>query len=153
VLFVLAMFTALLTSFYTFRAYFRTFWGEEKIPPEAGSHGHGGHHDGDGAGHAAAQGHGHAAPDPVHGESPQPAPGHAHESPPVMTIPLMILAVGAVFVGMLLGPTEWIAHFLAHTPSFRPPILPAFEPETPNWALMGVSSVIALAGIGLAYVV
>src|SRR6266478_6163011 len=41
VLFSLAMFTAFLTAFYTFRAYFRTFWGEVKIPTEAGSHGRG----------------------------------------------------------------------------------------------------------------
>jgi NADH:ubiquinone oxidoreductase subunit 5 (subunit L)/multisubunit Na+/H+ antiporter MnhA subunit len=27
---------AFMTAFYTFRAYFLTFWGEEKIPPEAG---------------------------------------------------------------------------------------------------------------------
>lgn len=32
--------TAALTAFYTFRAYFMTFWGEEKFPPEAGHHPH-----------------------------------------------------------------------------------------------------------------
>src|SRR5438552_13045261 len=66
VLFVSALFTAGLTAFYTFRAYFLTFWGEERIPPEAGE--------------------------------------HAHESPRVMTIPLMVLAVGAVGAGFLLWP-------------------------------------------------
>ena len=34
------MFTAGLTAFYTFRAYFMTFWGEEKFPHEAGHHPH-----------------------------------------------------------------------------------------------------------------
>ena len=31
---------AFLTAFYTFRAYFLTFWGEERLPPEAGHHPH-----------------------------------------------------------------------------------------------------------------
>ena len=35
-----AMITAFLTAFYTFRAYFRTFHGEERIPKEAGHHAH-----------------------------------------------------------------------------------------------------------------
>jgi NADH-quinone oxidoreductase subunit L len=35
-----AIFTAGLTAFYTFRAYFKTFWGDEKFPPEAGHHPH-----------------------------------------------------------------------------------------------------------------
>lgn len=40
VLFVAASFTAFLTAFYTFRAFFQTFYGEEKIPAEAGHHAH-----------------------------------------------------------------------------------------------------------------
>ncbi len=34
------MFTAGLTAFYTFRAFFLTFCGEERVPPEAGHHAH-----------------------------------------------------------------------------------------------------------------
>ena len=45
----------------------------------------------------AATGTGSARPEP-HGA------GVAHESPPVMTVPLMVLAVFAVGVGFLLGP-------------------------------------------------
>jgi NADH-quinone oxidoreductase subunit L len=152
-LFSLAMFTAFLTAFYTFRAYFRTFWGEEKIPPEAGSHGHGhaDHHDH--AGEAAAHGHGHAGTDPVHGDSAQSMPGQAHESPPVMTVPLIVLAFGAVLVGGLIGPTHWIAHFLSQTPAFEEN-LPHVNFEAFSWsALMTGSAVIALTGIGLAYLV
>lgn len=40
---------------------------------------------------------------------------HAHESPPSMTVPLLVLAVGAIFVGGVTGyPLEhgWINHFL-----------------------------------------
>jgi NADH-quinone oxidoreductase subunit L len=40
VLQVMALATAFLTAFYTFRAYFMTFWGEEKFPEEAGRHPH-----------------------------------------------------------------------------------------------------------------
>jgi len=40
VLYYTAMFTAFLTAFYTFRAYFLTFFGEERIPKEAGHHAH-----------------------------------------------------------------------------------------------------------------
>ncbi len=40
VLLCVAVFTALLTAFYTFRAFFLTFHGEEQIPPEAGEHAH-----------------------------------------------------------------------------------------------------------------
>ncbi|MBI2807641.1 MAG: NADH-quinone oxidoreductase subunit L [Planctomycetes bacterium] len=39
-LFFSAIATAGLTAFYTFRAYFLTFWGEEKFPHEAGHHPH-----------------------------------------------------------------------------------------------------------------
>jgi NADH-quinone oxidoreductase subunit L len=37
---LVAMATALLTAFYTFRAYFMTFWGQERFPEEAGHHPH-----------------------------------------------------------------------------------------------------------------
>ena len=37
---VVALLTAFLTAFYTFRAYFLTFWGEQRVPPEAGHHAH-----------------------------------------------------------------------------------------------------------------
>jgi NADH-quinone oxidoreductase subunit L len=40
VLYFMALFTAFLTGFYTFRAYFLTFWGEERIPEEAHGHAH-----------------------------------------------------------------------------------------------------------------
>jgi NADH-quinone oxidoreductase subunit L len=39
-LFLIGLVTAGLTAFYTFRAYFRTFWGTLRVPPEAGEHAH-----------------------------------------------------------------------------------------------------------------
>jgi NADH-quinone oxidoreductase subunit L len=74
----LAIVVSALTAFYTFRAYFMTFWGETRIPTEAGH--------------------------------------HAHESPPVMTWPLVALAVGAAVLGIALGPlTHGLFHYLKHT--------------------------------------
>src|SRR5262249_35719926 len=93
VLFLMGLITAALTAFYTFRAYFMTFCGELRVPPEAGSHGHDhadhGHH---------VHGHIQDGHTPAHAARP----GVAHESPPVMTVPLMILAVFAVGVGVAL---------------------------------------------------
>ena len=109
-LFLAAMLTAFLTAFYTFRAYFLTFWGEERIPEEAG--------------------------------------GHAHESPAVMTMPLVILAVFAAGVGAVLAMPPWhlFGSFLARAPGL------VEGPERGmNYGLMGASGLIALAGIGLAW--
>src|SRR5205823_13448975 len=100
ILFVAALLTAGLTAFYTFRAYFMTFWGELKLPPEAGHHAHGDPH-------VAAHAHGHGDAEPVpasHGA----AAAHGHglpaaarlESPPVMWVPLAILAFFAAFIGL-----------------------------------------------------
>ena len=113
-LFFMALFTAGLTAFYTARAYFMTFHGEEKFPHEAGH--------------------------------------HPHESPPIMLWPLRILAVGAVGVGIVLGPTHLFGGLLEHRwiHQFDPRLLG--EPHGMHWLLMLISSAIALAGIGLAYV-
>jgi proton-translocating NADH-quinone oxidoreductase chain L len=140
VLFLVAMITALLTAFYTFRAYFRTFWGELKIPPEAGSHGHDHHGE---PGVSMSEGS-HAAP-------AADAPGVVHESPPVMTVPLIVLAAGAVGVGMLLSLTDWIAPFLARTPAFKAHLPPLPHEGGLNWSLLAISAVVSAIGIGLAY--
>jgi NADH-quinone oxidoreductase subunit L len=117
-LLVVACATALLTAFYTFRAYFLTFWGPERVPPEAGH--------------------------------------HAHESPSSMTLPLVVLAVGAVFVGVLVEPfTHWFTTFLATSPSLAGAErrVPGVQevPHEFNWVLMGLSTVLVLLGAGGAY--
>ena len=65
-----------------------------------------------------------------------------------MTVPLMVLAVFAVGVGVCLGPTHLFAHFLEKTPG-----LP-YDTEVThiNWMLMGISTVMVLVGIAMAYV-
>jgi proton-translocating NADH-quinone oxidoreductase chain L len=117
VLFWAALITAGLTAFYTFRAYFLTFWGEERIPHEAGH--------------------------------------HAHESPPVMWVPLAVLAVGALVVGFLNAEplTDALSHFLA---AGTPHLVPAgvIETDTSTRTLLWLGSIVmAAAGIGGAWFV
>jgi NADH-quinone oxidoreductase subunit L len=136
--------TAALTAFYTGRAYFMTFWGPLKVPPEAGQHGHGA---GDTGGHDHGA-HAHRDVEPHQA----PGQGDAHESPPVMIVPLVVLAVFAVGVGAVLGPLtgNGFAHYLAETLTNAPYGLG--EPEEKlNWLMMGVSTLLALGGIGSAY--
>jgi NADH-quinone oxidoreductase subunit L len=92
VIWMIGMTTAALTAFYMTRVYFLTFRGTERFElPKAGKHGHDDH------GHAKDAGHGH---DAHHGHAHTV---HApHESSPLMTIPLYILA-GLAIVGGYLG--------------------------------------------------
>jgi NADH-quinone oxidoreductase subunit L len=97
--------TALMTAFYMYRLMSMTFFGSYRGP--AWGHGHA--DAGGGHGHAAASSGG-------HGEWHGP-----HESPKSMTIPLQLLAVGALFAGLVgipaaLGGGNAIEHFLE--PSF-----------------------------------
>jgi len=70
----------------------------------------------------------------------------AHENSPVMTVPLIILAVAAVLVGFVNSPLMHHAfgHFIKHPAGIQP------EPST---AIMISSTLIALAGIGLAWLI
>jgi NADH-quinone oxidoreductase subunit L len=119
--------TAFITSFYMFRLWYMTFFGDYR-GAQVDAHGHGSH------GHGS---HGHDADG--HGEP--------HESPMVMLVPLMILAVLSL-VGGFVGWGNHFEHFLA-------PVFGMGETETASrvteWLLMGVS--VAVAGLGwwLAY--
>jgi NADH-quinone oxidoreductase subunit L len=116
-LLLVALLTAFLTAFYTFRAYFLTFWGETRVPEEAGH--------------------------------------HTHESPAVMTVPLVVLAVGALVVGIVLEPfNHAFSHFLGRTPSLN--LAEAMTGAHAaghafNWGLAGVSTLVAVGGITLAF--
>jgi NADH-quinone oxidoreductase subunit L len=116
-LLIVAFGTAFLTAFYTSRAYFLTFWGEEKVPPEAGH--------------------------------------HAHESPWIMTVPLMVLAVGALFVGIIVQPfTHAFGDFLVKAPSLVEASHAVGANEIAhhfNVRMAIISTVLALGGVGLAY--
>ncbi|MFP4143907.1 MAG: NADH-quinone oxidoreductase subunit L [Phycisphaeraceae bacterium] len=87
--------TAFITAFYTFRLWFRVFWGPEAYVMGVEAH----------AVEQLAPGHPHNAEEQA-GEEPghAPAPGHhAHEPHEMpfwpMNLPLVILALGALFAG------------------------------------------------------
>ncbi len=108
-----AMFAALLTAFYTFRALFMTFYGPTRVPPEAGH--------------------------------------HAHESPPSMTAPLVILAFFALVIGMYVEFTHGFLAFLTSTPSLAyAPVFGHGLEHAFDWNVAGTSTVLGLVGIGLA---
>jgi NADH-quinone oxidoreductase subunit L len=70
---------------------------------------------------------------------------HAHESPFVMTLPLIVLAVLAVVAGFINLPGEapWLASWLAGEA----------HPEHANWTVIISSTVVALLGIAIGYIV
>jgi NADH-quinone oxidoreductase subunit L len=121
--------TAFITSFYMFRLLFMTFFGDYR-GAHVDEHGHGSHGDGDGHGH-----------------------GEPHESPMVMLVPLMILAVLSV-LGGLVGIGNGFEHFLA--PVFGSGEVAGVAGEAAGRGtellLMGVSITVAALGFILAYV-
>ena len=84
---------------------------------------------------------------------PKEVAHHIHESPAVMTIPLIVLAVLTVVAGLAVGiPSSQgtaFAHFLA-------PVLPLEESEHSAgvaFSLLVLSAVVAIAGVALAWMV
>ncbi len=96
---IVGILVALLTSFYSWRLMFLTFWGKPRWAQSehiqhalhyAHGHGHEGHHD-------AHAGHAHDA----HSHDADAGTGgyHPHESPLTILVPLVLLSIGAVFAG------------------------------------------------------
>ena len=146
----LAVVTAGMTAFYMFRLIFMTFFRDYRGPSW-------GHQKGeDDAETGAAVGDGHAADN--HGRA-----WHGpHESPSLMTVPLMLLAGGACVAGFVgippaLGFDNWIEHFLE--PSFTAGAAHVEEAEhavahlsrAAELGLMALSVLVAAGGIALAY--
>ena len=143
-LWVVGAVTAAMTAFYMFRLIFMIFYGDYRGP----SWDHGDHDD---------QGHGEA-----HGAHAWHGP---HESPRAMTIPLMVLAVGAIFAGYVgiptaLGGRNQIEQFLApsfiveheaeaHADETHGEEAHHLDPAT-EYGLMGLSVLLAIGGILLA---
>jgi len=80
---------------------------------------------------------------------------HIHESPPVMTVPLMILAVGSAFVGLVGIPIIKGAHvfkdFLAPSIIYSVPHHAAHYSISFEAGMMLFSMLVAFAGIYVAY--
>jgi NADH-quinone oxidoreductase subunit L len=112
VLWAVGIITAGLTSFYMFRLWFMTFFGELRLGAvDIGEEAHAAGAPAQAAHGAASSSHGHAD-DESHGH------GDVHESPWVMLGPLVILAVLAVVGGWVgvpefMGGSNRIEHFLA----------------------------------------
>jgi NADH-quinone oxidoreductase subunit L len=128
-LWIVGIVTSLLTATYMFRVVFLAFHGTRQPAP--------------GTGH--------------------PAPGsHLHDAPPAMALALVVLAIGSVLAGYIglphaLGGSNRFEHFLE--PSLRlqadagepvEEVAPAGGQEALELGLMGVSTVVAVTGIGLA---
>jgi len=109
----MALFTAGLTAFYTFRAVFMTFTGPLRVPEEAGR--------------------------------------HAHESPTVMTYPLMILAAASAISGAWIFFADALGSFLPATPSlWAPSVAATAVPHAFHWDLAMQGTLAAAIGIGIA---
>ncbi|HUP38788.1 MAG TPA: NADH-quinone oxidoreductase subunit L, partial [Vicinamibacterales bacterium] len=176
VLWAIGAITSLMTAFYMFRLVFLAFHGERRAARAEAL----GHHAPAAAAHDAsvAQGFSPVGASAVHdAESDAESPhmhhtAHLHDAPRSMAIALVILAIGSMLAGYLnvpaaLGGSAFLEHFLEpslHVPAISHPSAGAAlgAPAEGGHAaaehadhgvetmLMIVSSLIALAGIGIA---
>jgi NADH-quinone oxidoreductase subunit L len=82
-----------------------------------------------------------------HGERRWTEDVHPHESPLVMTIPLMVLAIGSAALGIVLGPTNGLVHWLE-------PVTGAHSERDPVIGvpvLMTLTLLLVAAGVAWAY--
>jgi proton-translocating NADH-quinone oxidoreductase chain L len=146
-LFVFPAVGAVLTAFYMFRMWFLTFAGEPRGFPsnveKVHSHAHDEEHALD-KDHGAGHGHG-------HGHDLNPA-AHAHESEPIMTWPLLILAFCSVFAGWTLWyviPLPFGTPALEHMLEYGEPYRATDIQSMHHYYAFGASLMIMLTGIGL----
>jgi len=168
-LFFVGLLTSLLTAVYMFRLVFLAFYGPSRAAHAAPSHAAPSH---------AAPAHpapAHPAPEhpaPAHPAPEHPAPEHParhqaprhqapgthlHDAPPAMAIALIVLAIGSVVAGYVsLGGRfeRFLEPSFAVTASVRGAALQPGEEVAVDrgleTTLMGVSSLVAFGGIGLA---
>ncbi len=153
--------TAGLTSFYMFRLWFKTFFGAERFDEHALAHGHSTHPLPNATATGVTNDEAHAAEHDA-GQAPaNPGAGHAHgvhESPAIMTTPLVILALlalagGWVGVPAALGGANHLEHFLDPVllASARTEIAPDQIHHGTELALAAISLATALLGFFVAY--
>ena len=147
--FFLGSLAALLTSFYSWRLIFLTFFGDARWATSVHiQHAlHGDHRD------EPAGEHG----DSAHDAHPVPAAGsggyHPHESPWSMLVPLVLLSVGAVFAGIVFAGkfvgVEGAADFWRGSLAFSPALAESAE-HVPAWVSL-TPTIVMLAGLYLAW--
>ncbi|MDT5301567.1 MAG: NADH-quinone oxidoreductase subunit [Mycobacterium sp.] len=111
-----ALLGAGITAFYMTRVMLMTFFGEKRWKPRASE---------------------------ATGEMIEP---HPHESPGIMTWPMIVLAVGSVGAGGLLAIGGTLEHWLE-------PVVGAHEAEhsVPVWVMTTITLVVVAVGVGIAY--
>jgi NADH-quinone oxidoreductase subunit L len=147
--FWVGIFAALLTSFYSWRLVFLTFFGKPRW--EQSEHIQHAVHDDHGHGAHGHDDHAHAHHGDAHGDGT--AGYHPHESPINMLIPLGVLSLGAVFAGILfhhpfLYPEEGAA-FWNGSLAFNEHLMHAAH-EVPLWVKWAPFTVMAI-GLFLAW--
>jgi NADH-quinone oxidoreductase subunit L len=148
--FAIGVFAALLTSFYSWRLIFLTFFGKPRWEKSEhiqhavhDSHGHDDHH------HADDHAHGH------HDAHDGTAGYHPHESPLSMLIPLGVLALGAIFAGFafkydfIYAEEGGTAFWAASTLYFNEHLIHAMH-DVPLWVKLA-STVAMLIGLFTAW--
>jgi NADH-quinone oxidoreductase subunit L len=136
------------TAFYSFRMYFLVFHGEERFgkADDAHHHDHQGDHDDEEVAH-----------DHHHGLAPGEKP---HETPWVVTLPLVLLAIPSVVIGYIgIGPMLAGDYFkgVIHVDSQAHPALSQFLEHFHGAAAMGLHAFstppfyLALAGVALSW--
>jgi NADH-quinone oxidoreductase subunit L len=121
--FVLGCIGVFLTAFYMWRQVCLVFFGEYRGEKATVGHKHVGHEEAE-----------------THHET---APGVPRESPAVMTVPLIVLAIFSAFMGFSGLPehANLIHHFLN----------PGQAPHDVNWFVIGTASALAFAGLGVGH--
>ncbi len=143
--FVIGILAALMTSFYSWRLLFLTFWGK---PRWAGSEHiqHAVHHEHEDPSEEAA--HGEHVANPV-----GTAGYHPHESPLTMLVPLGVLSLGAIFAGFVfheafVGAEEGV-RFWAGSIAFDEHLMHAAH-EVP-WLVKWLPFVVMVTGFAIAW--
>ena len=144
VLWAVGLLAAFITSFYMFRLWFKTFFGPERFDE-----------------HSLGAPHPDAAPGaPEHDEAQVASHASVHESPWIMLLPLVILAILSVTGGWLgipaaLGGGNHFEHFLepVFNAGSRVEAAPSESQISHSLELIlaAVSVLVALAGLGLAW--
>ncbi|GAO55472.1 NADH-quinone oxidoreductase subunit L [Novosphingobium sp. MD-1] len=146
--FFMGIFAALLTSFYSWRLVFLTFFGKPRWEQSEhiqhavhDAHGHDDHgHEGHGHAHHGHDDHGH------HGHHSDGTAGyHPHESPAVMLTPLVILSIGAIFAGLVFNHafvSEGTGEFWKGSLVFSEHLIHAMH-QVPHWVKWAPFTVMA----------
>jgi NADH-quinone oxidoreductase subunit L len=138
--FAIGIFAALLTSFYSWRLVYLTFFGKPRW--EQSEH----------IQHAAHDAHGHDDHNHDHAHASDGTLGyHPHESPLNMLVPLILLTVGAVFAGFVFAPfflSEGTGEFWKGALVFDEALLHAAH-HVPAWVKLAPAGVM-LTGLAIA---